>query len=181
MRTRLRRSSVYSLSAIDLFASAMGAFIIITLILMPDYQKEVRLEGHLAYLESLAAESRNSLAERTRAADNATTELRTEQSRALELQAERDIVRAELNTTEARLRARVEPPPPPVPADAAAESSRQLVTFRFLGLKTATLASNRTAQGASEGLNRGLQVAFRSGAVMGLVVVGFASGVAPVP
>ena len=136
MRTRLRRSSVYSLSAIDLFASAMGAFIIITLILMPDYQKEVRLEGHLAYLESLAAESRNSLAERTRAADNATTELRTEQSRALELQAERDIVRAELNTTEARLRARVEPPPPSVPADAAAESSRQLVTFRFLGLKT---------------------------------------------
>lgn len=43
----------------------------------------------------------------------------------------------------------------------------------FLGMKTATNASNRTAQGASEGLNRGLQVAFRSGAVMGLVVVGF--------
>ena len=43
----------------------------------------------------------------------------------------------------------------------------------FLGMKTATMASSRTAQGASEGLNRGLQVAFRSGAVMGLVVVGF--------
>ncbi|MCE9616018.1 MAG: sodium-translocating pyrophosphatase [Lentisphaerae bacterium] len=43
----------------------------------------------------------------------------------------------------------------------------------FLGMKTATSASSRTAQGASEGLNRGLQVAFRSGAVMGLVVVGF--------
>ena len=43
----------------------------------------------------------------------------------------------------------------------------------FLGMKTATNASNRTAQGASEGLNRGLTVAFRSGAVMGLVVVGF--------
>jgi K(+)-stimulated pyrophosphate-energized sodium pump len=43
----------------------------------------------------------------------------------------------------------------------------------FLGMKTATNASNRTAQGASESLNRGLQVAFRSGAVMGLVVVGF--------
>jgi len=43
----------------------------------------------------------------------------------------------------------------------------------FLGMKTATLASNRTAQGAKEGLNRGLQVAFRAGAVMGLVVVGF--------
>ncbi len=43
----------------------------------------------------------------------------------------------------------------------------------YLGMNTATRASSRTAQGASEGLNRGLQVAFRSGAVMGLVVVGF--------
>jgi len=43
----------------------------------------------------------------------------------------------------------------------------------FLGMNTATKASSRTAQGASESLNRGLQVAFRSGAVMGLVVVGF--------
>ncbi|MBM4148994.1 MAG: sodium-translocating pyrophosphatase [Lentisphaerae bacterium] len=43
----------------------------------------------------------------------------------------------------------------------------------FIGMRTATAASSRTAQGASESLNRGLQVAFRSGAVMGLVVVGF--------
>ena len=43
----------------------------------------------------------------------------------------------------------------------------------FLGMKTATNASARTAQGASKSLNAGLQVAFRSGSVMGLVVVGF--------
>jgi len=43
----------------------------------------------------------------------------------------------------------------------------------FLGMKTATMASNRAAQGAKESLNRGLTVAFRAGAVMGLVVVGF--------
>jgi len=43
----------------------------------------------------------------------------------------------------------------------------------FLGMKTATNASARTAAGASESLNQGLRVAFRSGAVMGLVVVGF--------
>ncbi|MCL2025653.1 MAG: sodium/proton-translocating pyrophosphatase, partial [Leptospirales bacterium] len=43
----------------------------------------------------------------------------------------------------------------------------------FLGMKTATNASSRTAQGASQSLNAGLKVAFRSGAVMGLVVVGF--------
>ena len=43
----------------------------------------------------------------------------------------------------------------------------------FVGMKTATMASNRATQGAKESLNRGLQVAFRAGAVMGLVVVGF--------
>lgn len=43
----------------------------------------------------------------------------------------------------------------------------------FLGMKTATMASSRTAHGAKESLNRGLVVAFRAGAVMGLVVVGF--------
>ena len=42
----------------------------------------------------------------------------------------------------------------------------------FLGMKTATYASARTANAARESLNRGLRVAFRSGAVMGLVVVG---------
>ena len=43
----------------------------------------------------------------------------------------------------------------------------------FLGMKTATQASSRTAQGAIHSLNSALQVAFRSGAVMGLVVVSF--------
>ncbi|MGN0029911.1 MAG: sodium-translocating pyrophosphatase [Marinilabiliaceae bacterium] len=43
----------------------------------------------------------------------------------------------------------------------------------YLGMKTATNASARTANGAREGLNKGLRIAFRSGAVMGLVVVGF--------
>ena len=42
----------------------------------------------------------------------------------------------------------------------------------WFGMKTATLASSRTAQGAKHSLNEGLQVAFRAGAVMGLVVVG---------
>lgn len=42
----------------------------------------------------------------------------------------------------------------------------------FLGMKTATHASARTANAARESLNGGLRVAFRSGAVMGLVVVG---------
>lgn len=42
----------------------------------------------------------------------------------------------------------------------------------FLGMKTATYASARTANAARTGLDKGLKIAFRSGAVMGLVVVG---------
>ncbi len=44
----------------------------------------------------------------------------------------------------------------------------------WFGMKMATNASARTAFAAKESLNEGLRVAFRSGAVMGLVVVGFA-------
>ncbi len=42
----------------------------------------------------------------------------------------------------------------------------------FLGMKTATYASARAANAAQKSLNHGLKIAFRSGAVMGLVVVG---------
>ncbi|MDD4848908.1 MAG: sodium-translocating pyrophosphatase, partial [Bacteroidales bacterium] len=44
----------------------------------------------------------------------------------------------------------------------------------FFGMKTATYASARTANAAKNSLNKGLKVAFRSGAVMGLTVVGLA-------
>ena len=42
----------------------------------------------------------------------------------------------------------------------------------YLGMKTATYASARTANAARRSLDKGLRIAFRSGAVMGLVVVG---------
>ena len=42
----------------------------------------------------------------------------------------------------------------------------------FVGMKTATYASGRTANATMRSLNSGLKVAFRSGAVMGLTVVG---------
>lgn len=44
----------------------------------------------------------------------------------------------------------------------------------FFGMKTATYASARTANAARKSLDNGLKVAFRSGAVMGLTVVGLA-------
>lgn len=44
----------------------------------------------------------------------------------------------------------------------------------FIGMNTATIASSRTAQGCTRSLNEGLNIAFRAGGVMGLVVVGLA-------
>ncbi|MDY3030273.1 MAG: sodium-translocating pyrophosphatase [Clostridia bacterium] len=42
----------------------------------------------------------------------------------------------------------------------------------FIGMKIATYANSRTANGARDGLNKGLKIAFASGSVMGLTVVG---------
>jgi K(+)-stimulated pyrophosphate-energized sodium pump len=44
----------------------------------------------------------------------------------------------------------------------------------YIGMNMATLASNRTTQACTHSLNKGLTVAFRAGAVMGLTVVGLA-------
>ena len=50
----------------------------------------------------------------------------------------------------------------------------QMAPTTLIGMKTATYASARTANAASRSMNEGLKIAFRSGAVMGLVVVGLA-------
>ena len=138
MRSRLRNLGVFSLSAIDLFASAMGAFIIITIILMPDYQKEVRLEGHLAYMDSLAGQTESMLNDTELGVEDIQESMSTAQARQLELQAEQEIMSSELETIRAKLQARMEepPPPPPSPVKTEEELGSNLVTFRFLGLKT---------------------------------------------
>lgn len=137
MRTRLRTQAVYSLSAVDLFASALGAFIIITIILMPDYQKEVRLEGHLAYLEALAQRSDARLDESELGVERLVVALSAAQTRHQELEAEEDILASEIETRQAQLQAALrEPPPPPVVEDSEDITPTNLVTFRFLGLKT---------------------------------------------
>ena len=116
----------------------MGAFIIITIILMPDYQKEVRLEGHLEYMESLAGQTESLLNDTVVGIDSTRESLNSAQMRQLELQAEQDIMSSELETIQARLQAHQDqpPPPPPSPVETEEELGSNLVTFRFLGLKT---------------------------------------------
>ena len=135
---RRRNFEVYSLSAVDLFASAMGAFIIITIILMPDYQKEVRSQGDLEFLEALAGKTQALLKETEKGREDILEALRAAQTRQEELQAAHEIVSSELETLEAEQQARNDQPPPPPPSPVVTpdkEGSNQ-VTFRFLGLKT---------------------------------------------
>jgi hypothetical protein len=138
VRSRRRSVEVYSLSAIDLFASAMGAFIIISIIMMPDYQKEVRSQGDLEYLEELAGQTEALLQETEAGRDALLEALLAAQTRHQQLQAEYEVVSSELDTLEAEQQARNDQPPPPPPSPIATpedEGSNQ-VTFRFLGLKT---------------------------------------------
>ena len=137
MRSRRRNFEVYSLSAIDLFASAMGAFIVISIILMPDYQKEIRSQGDLEYLEELAGRTQAMLQETEAGRREQLEALLAAQTRHLRLQAELETVSSELETVEAEQQARQDqPPPPPSPVLTPDEEGSNRVTFRFLGLKT---------------------------------------------
>lgn len=137
MRTRIRSFGVFSLSAIDLFASAMGAFIIISLILMPDYQKEVRLEGHFNYIEQLAREAETRLDQSELGMQERLEALRSAQTLNQQMVAEQEIITSEIATLQARLSAARRPPPPQPEAEPVPEPvDSNLVTFRFLGLKT---------------------------------------------
>jgi hypothetical protein len=127
---------VFSLSAIDLFASAMGAFIVISLILMPDYQKEVRLEEHLRYIEALARETEARLDESERGMEDRLEALRAAQTLREQMRSEREIVDGEISALEAQLASLARRPPPPEEEVIPEPSSPPLVTFRFLGLQT---------------------------------------------
>jgi len=138
VKSRRRNFEVYSLSAIDLFASAMGAFIIITIILMPDYQKEVRSQGDLEYLEELAGKTQAMLDQTEEGSKNILEALLAAQTRQQQLQAQQKIISSELETLEAEQQARNDqpPPPPPSPVITPEKEGSNQVTFRFLGLKT---------------------------------------------
>ncbi len=138
MKSRLRSFGVFSLSAIDLFASAMGAFIIITIIMMPDYQKEAQLVKHLDYIEAETSQTQAELEQTVTGMSTARKAIAAAKTQQRELVAEQDIVSSELKTVQARLQARREQPPPPAPSKAETKdrTGSNLVTFRFLGLKT---------------------------------------------
>jgi hypothetical protein len=141
-----REANVFSLSAVDLFAAAMGAFALLAIILLPYYQKEVRERT-----------PENAIADLLRAAEQSSVET-VEQKKALEakraasvqavsdIQSEADKLLERLRAAEAALREKQAeairaipvPEPVPDPKPAPTESpTPATVTFRFLGMKTA--------------------------------------------
>jgi hypothetical protein len=138
MRSRHRSFEVFSLSAIDLFASAMGAFIVITIILMPDYQKEVRSQGDLQFLEELAGKTEAELDQTEGGLLSILKAIEAAQTRQRELESREDVVSAEIAVLQAQNQAEKDlpPPPPAEPEELQEEAERKQVSFRFLGIKT---------------------------------------------
>jgi hypothetical protein len=138
MRRRRGSFEVFSLSAVDLFASAMGAFVILSIILMPDYQKEVRAQGDQFFLAELAGKTQAILQESEQGRKDTLQALQAAQARHEQLAAEQQRISAELQTINAENQARADepPPPPPTPVEVPEPTGSHLVTFRFLGLKT---------------------------------------------
>ena len=166
-----REVNVFSLSAVDLFAAAMGAFALLAIILLPYYQKEVR-----------ESTPENAISDLLRAAEVSSVET-VEQRKALEakrsaaaknvsdIKSEADKLLERLRAAEAALKEKqalaesravpIETPPPPEPKPAPTESPKPAtVTFRFLGMKTAkdditiALDMNRCMGGHEDSVGR---------------------------
>ncbi|MCI4645008.1 MAG: hypothetical protein MRY64_09515 [Hyphomonadaceae bacterium] len=137
-----REIEIFSLSAIDLFAAAMSAFALLTVVLMPYYQKEIRENT-----------PENALSDLLRAAEDSAVET-TEQRKALEekrsamqanvsdIESEETALLAELRAAhQALLEKRAEAEqaiivPEPEAEDPGPTEAPALVSFRFLGMRT---------------------------------------------
>lgn len=137
-----REIEIFSLSAIDLFAAAMGAFALLTIVLMPFYQKEIQERT-----------PENAIADLLRAAENSVVATE-EQRKALEakrsaaasnvsaIKSEEEALLAKLKAAEAALlekEANAEPVvevPEPIANKPGPEKKDAVVSFRFLGMKT---------------------------------------------
>ena len=143
MKKRSRDIEIFSLSAIDLFAAAMGAFALLAIILLPYYQKEIQERT-----------PENAISDLLRAAENSTVEAE-EKRKALErkrsaaaqnvsdIKNEEDKLLAKLRAAEATLTQKqaqseraIITPEPIAKAPAPAKKKKAIISVRFLGLKT---------------------------------------------
>ncbi len=142
-RRPARDIEVFSMSAIDLFAAAMGAFALLAIILLPYYQKEIQENT-----------PENAISDLLRAAENSQVET-VEKKKALEAKrsaAARNVsdIKSEAQKLLDKLRGaeaalldkkaaaapKAVPIPDPIEDKPAPAPEKNVVSFRFLGLKT---------------------------------------------
>ncbi len=146
MKRRPDRSiEIFSLSAIDLFAAAMGAFALLTIVLIPFYQKEIQertpdnaiadlLRAAETSAETTTIKKKALEKKRSAAAANVSDIVSKEQKLLAELRAAEAAL---LEKKAAASRAVIVPEPVAEEPAPATTPKPALVTFRFLGMKTA--------------------------------------------
>jgi hypothetical protein len=76
MRRQPNRSiEIFSMSVLDMFASALGAFILITIILFPDYSKKMQLEHQVDELQKTVAQQQQQITQQQRQITQQTAEI----------------------------------------------------------------------------------------------------------
>lgn len=137
-----REIEIFSLSAIDLFAAAMSAFALLTVVLMPYYQKEIierTPENAIADLQRAAEESavetiekRKALERKRSAAAQNVSDIKSDEQKMLDrLRA----AEAELKAKQAAAERSIEIPEP-IAKKPGPTPKKSVVSFRFLGMKT---------------------------------------------
>ena len=169
MKRRTRDIEVFSMSAIDLFAAAMGAFALLAIILLPYYQNEIREntpENAISDLLRAAEDSQIETVEKKKALEakvsamaQNVSDIKSDETRLLE-----DLRAAEAALKEKQAAAipKAVPIPEPAPVDPrpAPTPEKATVSFRFLGMKTAkddvviALDMNRCLGGHEDSVKR---------------------------
>jgi hypothetical protein len=165
-RRKPREIEILSMSAIDLFAAAMAAFALLTVVLMPYYQKEIierTPENAIADKQRAAQESsvrtieqRKALEKKLSASSAAVSDIKSDETKMLER-----LRGAQTTLLEKKAEAeRVIEPPEPIEKKPGPTPSKAIVDFRFLGMKTSknnialAIDLNRCMGGHEAGINK---------------------------
>ncbi len=175
MKRRARGIEIFSLSSIDLFAAAMGAFALLTIVLMPYYQKVVVERTPDNNISDLARAAELSAVE-TKEKKKALERKRDAQKRNVsDVKSQEQKLLADLRAAEATLlekQARAEAaraiplpePPKPIPEPKPAPiEAEPVLSFRFLGMKTkkddivVAVDLNKCMGGHEDSVNRSVE------------------------
>ena len=169
MKRRARDIEVFSMSAIDLFAAAMGAFALLAIILLPYYQNEIRENTPENAISDLLRAAEDSQIETVVKKKALEAKVSAKAQNVSDVQSEETRLLAALRAAEAALKEKqaaaipkAVPVPEPAPVDPrpAPTPEKATVSFRFLGMKTAkddvviALDMNRCLGGHEESVKR---------------------------